>query len=249
MPGQGALQLAQDGVGGRALRSRRRRPGAGATTSAPTASARAASTAAAPGSTARAPRSATPEHALAPAVLGRHERVRARDDDARALDQIDAELAGSRRGCPRGRRCRGRAARAGSRSSACSEARSGARRRSTSEAISVVTSWTSGGAGLAARARMPQRADRRVGHPQLERLDPGARRRAASARRPASAPPRPARRPRGRSAPGWRRAPGPRRGRPRAGRHPTRRRRVIASSAARSSPVAGPWAGVDMHRF
>ena len=183
------------------------------------------STAAAPGSTARAPRSATAEHALAPAVLGRHERVGAGDDDARALDQVDPELAAARRGCPRGRRCRGRAARAGSRPSACSEARSGARRRSTSEAIRVVHELDQRRAGLGSPRAHPQRAHGRVGHPQLDRLDPGARRRAASARRPASAPPRPARPPRGRSARGWRRAPERRHGRSRAGRRPTRRRR------------------------
>ena len=58
-------------------------------------------------------------------------------------------------------------------SCAASEARSGARTRSTSDAISVVTSRSSAGDGSPERAAQPQPADDRVADAQLVRRDAG----------------------------------------------------------------------------
>jgi hypothetical protein len=138
VPGQGALQLAQDGVGrprrGRVIGARQQdhdlrahglRPRGEHGGGAGQHGARAAVGHA--------------EHALAPAVLGGHERVRAGDDDARPLDEVEPQFAARPRMSSRPEMSRSsRACRKPV--SACSEARSGARRRSTSEAIRVVTS-------------------------------------------------------------------------------------------------------------
>ena len=124
-------------------RSRRRRPAAGRTTSAPHGvRARGEHGGRARQRGARAALGHA-EHALAPALLGRHERVRARrrrcsppstrsmpSSPARPRMSSRPEMSRSSSACRKP-------------ASACSDARSGARRRSTSEAISVVTSLTS----------------------------------------------------------------------------------------------------------
>ena len=168
--GERALQLAQDGLGGaRGGRvvgagqedhdlgahglGARRQHGGGA------------------GQTARAPRSATPrtrwrqpssvgtcECARATTMLAPSTRSRP-SSPARPRMSSRPEMSRSSSACRKP-------------ASACSDARSGARRRSTSEAIRVVTSLTSAGPGLAATAHA-QRAHRGVGHAQLDRVDPG----------------------------------------------------------------------------
>ena len=211
------------------------------------ASARAASTAAAPGSDGARAALGHGEHALAPAVLGRHVRVGARDDDARALDEVDAR---ARRRAPR-MSSRPEMSRSSSAcrkpASACSEARSGARTRSTSEAISVVTSRTS--AALASpRARMrsvPTGASATRSSIASTPAASSSSERSSAGERAATASTAPARSVSTRLASSARAAARTTSGRP----APDSTASVIASSAARSSPVAGPWAGVDMHRF
>ena len=126
-------------------------PGSRTTTSAPTASARAASTAAAPGSTARAPRSATPRTRWRqPSSVGTWECARATTMLAPSTRSIPSSPARPRMSSrPEMSRSSSACTKP---ASACSEARSGARRRSTSEAIRVVTSLTRRGSRLAARA-------------------------------------------------------------------------------------------------
>ena len=141
------------------------------TTSAPGASPRSASAATAPGATARAPRSATASDARAPAVLGRRERVRARDDDAAARRRASsAELLGRARPAPRGR--------PPAASTACRNAPAAASRRARGRADALDLGGDERrdepqdrrrGRGVGARPQ-PQLADRLVGDAQLDGL-------------------------------------------------------------------------------
>ena len=170
VPGQGALQLAQDGVG----RARRGRV-VGARQEDHDLGAHGVRTRGEHGGSAgeHGARAAIghAEHALAPAVLGRHERVGARDDDARPLDQVDPQLARPAEdvlaagdvAVEQGVQEAGQRLLGGALGRAQALDLGGDQRRHELDQR---------GAGLAPRAH-PQRAHRRIGHPQLDRLDPG----------------------------------------------------------------------------
>ena len=97
------------------------------------------------------------EQPPAPVILARVARVSAYDDDAAARRQVACPAPCLARSDRRGRRCGRRAPPAESSSAASSDARSGARTRSTSDAISVVTSRNIVWSGACSRARMRRR--------------------------------------------------------------------------------------------
>jgi RNA polymerase-binding transcription factor len=209
-------------------------------------SARPASTEAAPGTTARAPRSATPSTRWRqPSSVGTSEWARA--------TTMLAPSTRSRPSSPARPRMSSRPEMSRSSSawrklaSACSDARSGARRRSTSDAMSVVTSFSSAVPGsLRARIRrVPTGASATRRSIASTPAASSSSERSSAGERAATASTAPPRSVSTRLASSARAAARTTSGRP----APDSTASVIASSAPRSIPVAGPWAGVDMHRF
>ena len=151
---QRRLELARDRLGGAARRRRRRPPGASTTTWPAVSSA----TLVERGDRARRRRARGAlgggEHAQRASRPRSGAKWCARTTITAAPSlEVDAELGARARRCRRGRsRWRCSTARRNA-SCAASEARSGARTRSTSEAISVVTSRSSAGGGLAPSGR------------------------------------------------------------------------------------------------
>ena len=114
------------------------------------------------------------EHARAPVVVAGGEVVRAHDDHGAALREVDAELLAAGDEVAAVGDVAARARRGRKAPWAASEARSGARRRSTSEAISVVMTRSSAAGGSSPpRARTRRRPTAVVADPQLVRHDPG----------------------------------------------------------------------------
>ena len=169
---QRGAQLARDRVGGAARRRRRRPPARARGSGPPCRSAACRSPAIEPGAAARAARSAATSTRTRQSSSAGAKWCARTTITAAPLSSSTPSSAARATMSPRSVTWRCSTARRNA-SCAASDARSGARTRSTSDAISVVTSRSSAAGGSPAAAAQPQPPDDRVADAQLVRRDAG----------------------------------------------------------------------------